>query len=112
MLIAGLRDGKDAQSADRAMKSALALAVLLIGLIAFTPFACASTYEVWTDGLADADLDGYVLALLSLQVVIDSVVLNESACSDVVVAVISPGDDRGADLVDPSARSARAPPTS
>jgi len=90
---------------------ALALTVLLIGFIVFTPFAWASTYEAWTDGLYDAELQNDLLALSTLQLVINGAVLTSSGRVDVVVAVLSPGDDRVADLADLSPRSARAPPT-
>ena len=90
---------------------ALALTVLLIGFIVFTPFAWASTYEAWMDGLYDAELQNDLLALSTLQLVINGAVLTSSGRVDVVVAVLSPGDDRVADLADLSPRSARAPPT-
>ena len=90
---------------------ALALTVLLIGFIVFTPFAWASTYEAWTDGLYDAELQNDLLALSTLQLVINGAVLTSSGRVDVVVAVLSPGDDRVADLTDPSTLSVRAPPT-
>jgi len=94
------------------MRVALALTVLLIGFIAFTPFAWASTYEAWMDGLYDAELQNDLLALSTLQLVTNGVVLTSGGRVDVVVAVLSPGDDSVADLADLSPRSARAPPTS
>ncbi len=94
------------------MRGALAvIAVVLIGLVALTPFACASTYEAWTEGVYDAELDNDILALLTFQAVIDRIVLGDRRCSDIVVAVVVLADDTGGDLADPSARSARAPPT-
>ncbi len=94
------------------MRGALAvIAVVLIGLVALTPFACASTYEAWTEGVYDAELDNDILALLTFQAVIDRIVLSDRRCSDIVVAVVVLADDTGGDLADPSARSARAPPT-
>jgi len=95
----------------RPMRAAWALTVLLIGLIVFTPFAWASTYEAWTDGLYDAELQNDLLALSTSETVINGVVLASSGRVDVVVAVLSPGDDRVTDLADPSTLSARAPPT-
>jgi hypothetical protein len=94
------------------MRAALALTILLIGLIVFTPFAWASTYEAWTDGLYDAELQNDLLALSTSEIVINGVVLASSGRVDVVVAVVSPGDDSLAALADLSPRSARAPPTS
>ena len=41
------------------------------------PFAWASTYEAWTDGFYDAELNDDALALLSLQAVISDVALTE-----------------------------------
>jgi len=94
------------------MRGALAvIAVVLIGLVALTPFACASTYEAWTEGVYDAELDNDILALLTFQAVIDRIVLSDRRSSDIVVAVVVLADDTGGDLADPSARSARAPPT-
>ena len=94
------------------MRGALAvIAVVLIGLVALTPFACASTYEAWTEGVYDAELDDDILALLTFQAVIDRIVLSDRRCSEIVVAVVVLADDTGGDLADPSARSARAPPT-
>ncbi len=94
------------------MRGALAvIAVVLIGLVALTPFACASTYEAWTEGVYDAELDNDILALLTFQAVIDRIVLSDRRGSDIVVAVVVLADDTGGDLADPSTRSARAPPT-
>jgi hypothetical protein len=93
------------------MRSLSTLSVLLIGLLLFTPFECARTYESWTDGIYDPDFDGNVHGLVSLQIVLNSDVLNSSGHVDVVVATVSPGNDRAADLSGPSPRSARAPPT-
>ena len=87
------------------------IAVVLIGLVALTPFACASTYEAWTEGVNDAELDNDILALLTFQAVIDRIVLSDRRCSEIVVAVVVLADDTGGDLADPSTRSARAPPT-
>jgi len=42
------------------MRTALGLIVFLVGLVIFTPFAYASTYEAWTDGLYDAESDDNV----------------------------------------------------
>jgi len=94
------------------MRGAIAIVTVLIGLIVFTPFAWASTYEAWMDGLYDAELQNDLLALSTLQLVINGVVLTSGGRVDVVVAVLSPGDDSVADLADLSPRSARAPPTS
>jgi hypothetical protein len=93
------------------MRAALALTVLLIGLIVFTPFAWASTYEAWLDGLYDVELQNDLLALSTSEIVINGTVLASSGRVDVVVAVVSPGDDSLAALTDLSPRSARAPPT-
>src|SRR5947208_2277068 len=48
------------------MRRTLALIVVLLGLLVVLPFAWASTYEAWTDGFYDAELNGEILALLSL----------------------------------------------
>ena len=94
------------------MRGALAvIAVVMIGLVALTPFACASTYEAWTEGVYDAELGNDILALLTFQAVIDRIVLSDRRGSDIVVAVVVLADDTGGDLADPSTRSARAPPT-
>ncbi len=93
------------------MRAAIAIITVLIGLIVLTPFAWASTYEAWIDGLYDAELQNELLALSTSEIVINDVVLTSSGRVDVVVAVLSPGDDRVADLTDPSTLSVRAPPT-
>ncbi len=94
------------------MHTRILLNVLLLSVIVLTPFAGASTYEAWTDGLYDGEFDSDVLAAISLQSVIESAPLSSNGGVDVVVAVVSPGDDTAADLTDPSPRTARAPPTS
>ncbi len=93
------------------MRGAIAIITVLIGLVVLTPFACASTYEAWTEGVYDAESDGNVLALLSLHAVIDRIVLSDRHCIEIVVAVAVLADDTVGDLADPSPRSARAPPT-
>ena len=95
------------------MRSSLRLSVLLLlSVVVLTPFAGAATYEAWTDGIFDGDFDAEVLAALSLQSVFESAPISSGQCVDVVVAVVSPGDDTAADLTDPSPQTARAPPTS
>ena len=93
------------------MRGTIAIITLLIGLVVLTPFACASTYEAWTEGVYDAESDGNVLALLSLHAVIDRIVLSDRHCIEIVVAVVVLADDTVTELADPSPRSARAPPT-
>ncbi len=93
------------------MRGAIAIVTVLIGLVVLTPFACASTYEAWTEGVYDAESDGNVLALLSLHAVIDRIVLSDRHCIEIVVAVVVLADDTVTELADPSPRSARAPPT-
>ena len=93
------------------MRGTIAIITLLIGLVVLTPFACASTYEAWTEGVYDAESDGNVLALLSLHAVIDRIVLSDRHCIEIVVAVVVLADDTVTELADPSTRSARAPPT-
>src|SRR5437762_836618 len=94
------------------MRGALAvIAVVLIGLVALTPFACASTYEAWTEGVYDAELDNDIRALLTFRAVIDRSVRTDRGSGDMGVAVVVRGGDTGGGLADPSARSARAPPT-
>src|SRR5206468_12672563 len=93
------------------MRRPLALIVVLFGLLVMLPFAWASTYEAWTDGFYDAELNDDALALLSLQAVISDVALTEGLGIE-IVAVMRLADDTGGDLADPSARSARAPPAS
>jgi len=95
------------------MHAGLRLSVLLLlSVVVLTPFAGAATYEAWTDGLFDGDFDAEVLAALSLQSVIESAPTTSGDYVEVVVAVVSPGDDTAADLTDPSPQTARAPPTS
>ena len=93
------------------MRRPLALIVVLFGLLVMLPFAWASTYEAWTDGFYDAELNDDALALLSLQAVISDVALTEGLGTE-IVAVVLLADDMGGDLANPSARSARAPPAS
>jgi hypothetical protein len=95
-----------------AMRASRGLVALLIGLVVFTPFAYASTYETWTEGLYDAESDGNVLEVICSQIVDTTPVFTSRGCVDVAVGVVSPLDDRAADLAVPSPRSARAPPTS
>jgi hypothetical protein len=92
------------------MRGAIAVVVVLIGLVVLTPFAGASTYEAWTDGLDDAELQDDSVALLSLHAVIDRIVLVNRRCVETVIAVLVVADDTLGDLADPSIRSARAPP--
>jgi len=91
---------------------AVGLTILLIAVVLVTPFAGAVTYETWTYGLSDAAFDSEVLAAISLQSVVESAPRISRGCVEVVVAVISVGNDTAADLTDPSPRTARAPPTS
>ena len=93
------------------MRRTLALIVVLLGLLVVLPFAWASTYEAWTDGFYDAELNSEILALLSLLAIISYVALTEGLGIE-IVAVMRLADDTGGDLADPSARSARAPPAS
>ena len=94
------------------MHASLRLSVLLLlAVVVLTPFAGAATYEAWTDGLFDGDFDAEVLAALSLQSVIESAPSSSGDYVEVVVAVVSPGDDTAANLTDPSPQTARAPPT-
>jgi len=92
------------------MRRAVALIVVLIGLVVVTPFVWASTYEAWTDGVYDAELGDDILALLSLSV-FDRIVLSDGHGIEVVVGVVVLADDTVGDLADPSTRSVRAPPT-
>jgi len=94
------------------MHAVVGLRILLIAFVLLTPFAGASTYETWAHGISDADFENEVLAALSLQSVVESGPLISNDCVDVVVAVLSPGNDTAADLTDPSPRTARAPPAS
>ncbi len=94
------------------MHASLRLSVLLLlAVVVLTPFAGAATYEAWTDGIFDGDFDSEVLAALSLQSVIESAPTSSGNYVEVVVAVVSPGDDTAANLTDPSPQTARAPPT-
>jgi len=93
------------------MRRTLALIVVLLGLLVVLPFAWASTYEAWTDGFYDAELNSEILALLSLLAIISYVALTEGLGIE-IVAVVLLADDMGGDLANPSARSARAPPAS
>ena len=94
------------------MPAALRLGGLLIVFLVLTPLAGASTYEVWTDGIYDADFDGDLLAAISLQSVVESTPLSSRGCIDAPGPICAPADDAGADLTDPSPSTARAPPAS
>jgi hypothetical protein len=94
------------------MRAALGLIVFLVGLVIFTPFAYASTFEAWTDGLYDAEGDDGVDAIKSSQVAIETTPLTGLAGIDVVVAVLFLGNERATDLAVTATRSARAPPAS
>src|SRR5438132_6880995 len=83
------------------MRGTIAIITLLIGLVVLTPFACASTYEVWTDGVYDAEFEGDVLALLSLHAVIDRIILSDRRGIEIVVAVVALADDTVGNLADP-----------
>ena len=93
------------------MRSATALIVVLIVFAVLTPFVDAATYETWTEGFSDAELNDEILVVQSLAAVIDGTVLTTGDCPRIIVAVVAPTDDRGGDLAEPSTRSARAPPT-
>src|SRR2546425_1093981 len=64
------------------MPAAAGLAGLLIVFLVLTPLAGASTYEVWMDGLYDADFDSDLLAAISLQSVIESAPLSSHGSVD------------------------------
>jgi hypothetical protein len=93
------------------MRVTLGLIVFLVGLVILTPFAYASTFEAWTDGLYDAESDDSDQAVRSVQVV-ETRPLTSLGGIDVVVAVLSHGNESGTDLTVTSTRSARAPPAS
>jgi hypothetical protein len=65
----------------KAMRANQWSAVLLIGFLVLTPFVSASTREVWTDGIYDAELNGLVHALKSADGVIDCAPPARRACS-------------------------------
>jgi hypothetical protein len=92
------------------MRGAVAVIAVLIALAVFSPFVCAATYEAWTDGLSDAELNEDIFVVLSLAAVIDGTVLTAGDRPTIVVAVVVLTDDSGGDLAEPSTRSARAPP--
>ena len=94
------------------MRASLGLGGLLAVFLILTPLAGASTYEVWTDGIYDADYDGDLLAAISLQSVVESAPLSRRGCIDTPGPTCAPADDAGADLADPSPSTARAPPAS
>src|SRR6266571_6531390 len=96
---------------NTAMRRAVALIVVLIAFAVLTPFVCAATYETWTDGFYDAELNDEIFIVLSWAAVIDGTILTAGDCPRIVVAVVVLTDDRGGDLAQPSTRSARAPPT-
>jgi hypothetical protein len=92
------------------MRGTLRLSVLL--MLVVTPWAGASTYEAWTDGLSDGEFEGDLLAAISLQSVVESAPFTSRGCVDAAGSVCAPADDAGLDLTDPSPRTARAPPAS
>jgi len=94
------------------MRAALGLGGLLIVFLVLTPLAGASTYEVWTEGIYDADFDGDLLVAISLQSVVERAPLGSGDYIDVPGPLCAPGDDAGADLAAPSPSTARAPPAS
>jgi len=96
---------------NTAMRRTAALIVVLIAFAVLTPFACAATYETWTDGFYDGELNDDIFVVLSLAAVLDGTVLTAGECPRIVVAVVVLNDDRAGDLAEPSTRSARAPPT-
>ena len=69
------------------MHSAAGLFVSLVGLASFNPFACASTYEAWTDGLYDAESDDNAQAITSSEVVVDTTTLISYRCAGPVLRV-------------------------
>jgi len=83
--------------------------VVLIGLFAFMPFAAASTYESWTDGIYDAETDLLQVAK-GPEAAIKCAPLEVARHVRVVAAVAGLGDESaGPAVVDP-ARPCRAPP--
>ena len=83
--------------------------VVLIGLFAFMPFAAASTYESWTDGIYDAETDLLQVAK-GPEAAIKCAPLEVARYVRVVAAVAVLGDESaGPAVVDP-ARPCRAPP--
>ncbi len=93
----------------KTMRAAFGLIAFLVGLVLFTPFAYASTFEAWTDGLYDAESDDIVQVTRSAQVV-ETIPLTAIHGIDDVVAVLSPGDERAPEPAVAASRSARAPP--
>jgi hypothetical protein len=93
------------------MRAGLGLIVFLLCLVLFTPFVYASTFEVWTDGLYDAESDEVVQVLRSAQVV-EAIPLTVVHVIDIVVEMLSLGDERAPEPAVAASRSARAPPAS
>ena len=83
--------------------------VVLIGLFGFMPFAAASTYESWTEGIYDAETDLLQVAK-GPEAAIKCAPLEVARHVRVVAAVAGLGDESaGPAVVDP-ARPCRAPP--
>src|SRR5262252_10049771 len=87
---------------NTAMRRTAALIVVLIAFAVLTPFACAATYETWTDGFYDGELNDDIFVVLSLAAVLDGTVLTAGECPRIVVAVVVLNDDRAGDLAEPS----------
>ena len=74
--------------------------VVLIGLFAFVPFAAASTYESWTDGIYDAETDYLLQVAKCPEAAIKCAPVEVARYVRVVAAVAGLGD-HGQPVVEP-----------
>lgn len=87
--------------------------ILLIGLVVFTPFALASAYETWPDGIYDAENDEILQAAkCSDENAIECAPLAFSRHVPVVATVAFLGDDSAAPTLVLPAEPCRAPAAS
>ena len=88
------------------------LVLPLVALLVLTPFVSTSTFEAWTDGIYDAESDGFDQAAKSAEVVVECAPLAPVPYIPVVVSLGTSSDDRVVPAADLPVRPGRAPPAS
>lgn len=86
--------------------------VLLVALFVFTPFAVASAYESWTDGIYDHETDDLLQAAKCPEAAIDCAPFVAARCAPAVTSLAFVGHDSAAPAIVAPARPGRAPPAS
>jgi len=88
------------------------LAAPLVALLVLAPFASASTFETWTDGLYDAESDDSIQAVKTAEGVVECAPPVLVRYVPIVAALATSGDDPVAPAAGPPSPPGRAPPVS